>query len=301
MASPIKLARPAAERVCPPLALVAPPIPPCYGEGVALVDVSRLPAHVAIIMDGNGRWARSLGRIRTEGHAEGSHAVRRVVRASRRVGISALTLYAFSEQNWSRPTPEVTALMELLRDYLLQEREELLDNQIRLRAIGRLEKLPDRVREVLEPLEEETRHLEGMTLSLALSYGGREEIADAARTLAERVARRELDPSAVSEDLLAAALPSMDVGPVDLLIRTGGEQRISNFLLWGAAYSEFYFTDKLWPEFTAEDLFAAIHAYQGRERRFGQVLSDLDRPPGPDDNTAHVGEYLDMTETDGQR
>ena len=227
-------------------------------------------------MDGNGRWAQAQGRIRTEGHRAGSTAVRRIVRASRRLGVEALTLYAFSEQNWSRPELEVAALMELLREYLLSERQELLDNGIRLRAIGRFDKLPERVRVVLESVMADTAHLDGMTLTLALSYGGREEIADAAREIARRAASGTLDPEHVDERLLDGLIPSVSVGPVDLLIRTGGEQRISNFLLWGGAYAEFSFSETLWPDFDVEHLYAAIDSFQHRERRFGRVLSDID-------------------------
>jgi undecaprenyl diphosphate synthase len=235
------------------------------------VEVRRLPRHVAAIMDGNGRWASQQGMLRTIGHREGSSSVRRIVRAARRYGIEALTLYAFSEQNWDRPDVEVTALMELLRDYLVGEREELLARGIRLRAIGRVARLPQRVREVLDPLIEETAHLDGMTLTLALSYGGKEEIADAAREIARQCASGALHPDQVDERLLDAVLPSMEVGPVDLLIRTGGEVRISNFLLWGAAYAELYFAPVLWPDFAEEHLHAAIAEFQGRQRRFGRV------------------------------
>jgi undecaprenyl diphosphate synthase len=252
-------------------------------------DSARLPAHVAIIMDGNGRWALQRGMMRPNGHREGSEAVRRITRASRKLGLKALTLYAFSEQNWQRPTFETDALMDLLREFLLTERRELLDNGIRLRSVGRIERLPVRVREVLDALEAETASLAEMTLTLALSYGGHEEIADAARALALRVARGELDPSSIDETTMAEALPSMAVGDVDLLIRTGGEQRISNFLLWGAAYAELYFSDQLWPDFGEQDLLEAISAFQARDRRFGRVssgatpVSDL-RPATP----AHV-------------
>lgn len=222
-------------------------------------------------MDGNGRWANAQGRIRTVGHREGSNSVRTIVRSARRVGIQALTLYAFSEQNWARPAQEVTALMELLRDYLVSEREELLENGIRLRAVGRVDKLPTRVREILDPLVEETAHLDGMTLTLALSYGGREEILDAMRSVAERVQSGALALDAIDEECVEAAIPSAAVGRVDLLIRTGGEQRISNFLLWGCAYAELYFTDRLWPDFDEKELYAALAAYQGRDRRFGRA------------------------------
>src|SRR5262245_60999667 len=192
------------------------------------VEARNLPSHIGIIMDGNGRWAQLRGRERVEGHREGSEAVRRIVRASRRLGIKALTLYAFSEQNWERPPTEVDALMELLREFLVSEREELLANGIRLRAIGRRERLPERVGTVLDRIAAETASLSTMTLTLALSYGGREEIADAAREIAKRVAAGELAADRVDERLLGAVLPSMEVGPVDLLVRTGGEVRISN-------------------------------------------------------------------------
>jgi undecaprenyl diphosphate synthase len=238
---------------------------------VSLVDLQRLPDHVAIVMDGNGRWAQERGRPRWEGHREGSESVRRTVRAARRLGVRALTLYAFSEQNWERPRFEVDALMELLKEFLITERDELLARGIRLRAIGRRERLPDDVCEILERIEGETAGLKRMTLTLALSYGGREEIADTAREIARRAAAGELDPERVDERLFGAVLPSMEVGPVDLLIRTSGELRISNFLLWATAYAEMHFTDTLWPDFGEEDLFAALAAYQMRERRFGQV------------------------------
>jgi undecaprenyl diphosphate synthase len=246
----------------------------CTSAHVPLVDLTRLPAHVAIIMDGNGRWAQQREMPRPFGHREGSESVRRTVRACRRLGVRALTLYAFSEQNWNRPPYEVEALMELLREFLLSEREELLENGIRLRAIGRREHMPMRVRDVLDRIEAETAELHDMTLTLALSYGGREELADAARALAVQVARGELDPAMIDERLLDAVLPSVEVGQVDLMIRTGGEQRISNFLLWGAAYAELYFTDRLWPEWSDADLYAAIEAFQTRDRRFGRVSSE---------------------------
>ncbi len=241
---------------------------------MSFVDLRHLPEHVAIIMDGNGRWAQRQGFLRTLGHREGSEAVRRAVRACRRLGIRALTLYAFSEQNWDRPRFEVTALMELLKEFLVSEREELLDKGIRLRAIGRRSRLPDDVAEILERVESETAACDRMTLTLALSYGGREEIADATREIATRVAEGELDPERIDERLIGAVLPSMEVGPVDLLIRTSGELRISNFLIWAAAYAELYFTDALWPDFTEAELFAALAAYQTRERRFGQLPCD---------------------------
>ncbi len=246
-----------------------------------LVDVSRLPNHVAIIMDGNGRWANARGLPRTAGHERGADAVRSTMRAARRLGIPALTLYAFSEQNWDRPKHEVDALVELLCECLVSERDELIRNEIRLNAIGRLHKLPSRARQRLSALMEETSSLRGMTLTLALSYGGREELVDAARALAERAAEGTLDPADIDERVMNAALPSMELGPVDLLIRTSGEQRISNFLLWSCAYAEFYFSEVLWPDFGAEALYTALSAFQERDRRFGQVAPAMTQSSSP--------------------
>lgn len=206
--------------------------------------------------------------------------MRRTVRAARRLGVPALTLYAFSEQNWTRPIDEVSALMALLVEFLQSERDEILDNGIRLRAIGRIERLPPDVRAVLDPLVADSASNTRMILTLALSYGGREEIADAARKLAERVAEGSLAPRDIDEHLLGGLVPSSMPGDLDLLVRTGGELRISNFLLWAAAYAELHFTDRLWPEFGAEDLYVAIEAYQARDRRFGRVSSSDVASPG---------------------
>jgi undecaprenyl diphosphate synthase len=240
-------------------------------------------------MDGNGRWASSRGRLRTAGHHQGSHTVRDIVRECRRSGVTALTLYAFSEQNWERPAHEVAALMELLIDYLVSERAELMDNQIRLRAIGRLEKLPARVLSVLHALEADTAHLSGMTLTLALSYGGQEELVDATAAIARDVAAGRLAATDVDQALLESRLPSAAVGPVDLLIRTGGDQRISNFLLWGAAYAELFFTPKLWPEFELADLHDAFQSFRARERRFGRVPDPAQAAPAAPATSALEG------------
>ena len=239
------------------------------------VEARNLPGHVGIIMDGNGRWAHVRGQGRAAGHREGAAAVRRVVRAARRLGLRALTLYAFSEQNWSRPEEEVDALMMLLRDFLLNERDEILDNGIRLNAVGNLGRLPALVRAVLDPLRRDTESNGQMTLTLALSYGGREEIAHAARELAKAVAAGRIRPDDVTPDALRAEMPSLSVGDPDLVIRTGGERRISNFLLYGLAYAELYFADVLWPDFSEKDLYAAVGSYQGRERRFGMTTEQL--------------------------
>jgi undecaprenyl diphosphate synthase len=255
---------------------------------VVAIDLGRLPRHIAIIMDGNGRWAQLRGQPRPFGHKQGSESVRQIVRAARRLGIDALTLYAFSEQNWTRPLTEVDALMELLRDFLLSEREEMLANGIRLEAIGRIERLPSGVSSVLREVARDTAGGNDMVLTLALSYGGREEIADAAKEVARRVQAGSLDPGDVTEDLFGSLLPSMRTGPVDLLIRTGGELRISNFLLWGAAYAELYFADRLWPEYAVEDLYEAIAAFQSRDRRFGRATSDAAPAEEPAPPSAEV-------------
>ena len=240
-------------------------------SSMVYVEAKNLPSHIGIIMDGNGRWAQLRGRDRVEGHREGSRAVRRIVRTARRLGVKALTLYAFSEQNWARPELEVDALMILLREFLLSERDEILDNGIRLNAIVNLGRLPAIVRTVLDPLRKESSSHEEMTLTLALSYGGREEIAAAARELAREVAAGTRTLDEITEETLHARMPSLCSGDPDLVIRTGGERRISNFLLYGLAYAELHFADVLWPDFGAADLYEAIASFQSRERRFGLV------------------------------
>ncbi len=238
-----------------------------------------LPRHVAIIMDGNGRWAQERALPRLAGHQEGAKSVRDVVRAARQVGLEALTLYAFSAQNWARPMDEVASLMELLRDYLVDERQEILENGIQLRAIGDVDRLPGLVREPLEALSSDSEGNSDMVLTLALSYGGRESIAKAARRLAERAAAGKLDPADITVESFGAEMPTANLPGLDLLIRTSGEQRISNFLLWEAGYAELYFTDVLWPDFRRQALYDALEAYRARERRFGltgeQIESDI--------------------------
>ncbi len=251
------------------------PMSPRDTAGPVRVEVSRVPDHIAIIMDGNGRWAEQLGRPREEGHRAGSDAVRRTVRACRRLGVKALTLYAFSEQNWERPETEVEALMGLLREFLVSERREILDHSIQLRAIGSVARLPAHVRDVLDPLATESSSHRGMTLTLALSYGGQEEILEAARAVSHAVAEGRLRAEEITMEIFNRALPSMDVGPVDLLIRTSGEKRISNFLLWGCAYAELFFTEVHWPDFDEPHLYEALSAYQSRQRRFGLVGAQL--------------------------
>ena len=228
-----------------------------------------LPRHVGIIMDGNGRWAEARGLSRVEGHRVGADSVRDITRAARQIGLEAITLYAFSSQNWQRPAEEVGALMQLLREYLLGERDEIMDNDIRLDAIGDVEKLPAMVREPLDELRNLSAANESMTLTLALSYGGRESIARAVAAIARDVASGSLSPSSIDVDSFNRYLPTHRLPTLDLLIRTSGEQRISNFMLWELAYAELVFTDTLWPDFRRAHLYAALEEYARRERRFG--------------------------------
>ncbi len=238
-------------------------------------SVDQLPRHVGIIMDGNGRWALERGLRREQGHSKGADSVREVVRAARRLGLRALTLYAFSSQNWSRPEREVFHLMHLLRRYLIEERSEILDNQIRLTAIGDISRLPRMALGPLHKLIEESADNQGMTLCLALSYGGRETIASAARAMAQAVAAGDLDPREIDAELFGRFLPSSAMPPLDLLIRTSGERRLSNFFLWEVAYAELYFTPVMWPDFGEADLWKALCDYAGRERRFGMTSDQV--------------------------
>jgi undecaprenyl diphosphate synthase len=240
----------------------------------------RYPRHVGIIMDGNGRWAQRQGRPRLEGHRVGADSVRDITRAAREVGIEALTLYAFSSQNWQRPVDEVAGLMELLREYLIGERAEILDNAIRLEAIGDVERLPPIARDPLDELRAASAANTGMTLTLALSYGGRESIARAVRDAVRDAVAGSLSPDDVDVDRFNSYLPTARLPPLDLLIRTSGEQRISNFMLWEIAYAELMFVDVLWPEFRRQHLYQCLEQYAARERRFGltsgQLASDVE-------------------------
>ena len=230
-----------------------------------------IPHHIGIIMDGNGRWAKARGLPRVAGHRAGAHAVDRVVSACRARGISAVTLYAFSSQNWLRPAREVQALMGLVGDYLRIEREKMLQNNIRLHAIGALSRLPAKTRAALRELMDASRDNTGMVLTLALSYSGHEEIVAAAQQVAARVANGELSPDQIDETVFAEATWSGWLGPLDLLIRTSGELRLSNFMLYSVAYAELVFTPKMWPDFAESDLDEALAAYACRERRFGDI------------------------------
>lgn len=239
------------------------------------MTASSLPRHVGIIMDGNGRWAQLRNRPRLEGHRAGAESVRDIVRAARQLGIEALTLYAFSSQNWARPADEVAGLMQLLRDFLIEERTEILDNGIRLEALGDVERLPPFVREPLDELRAASRENSKMVLTLALSYGGRESIARAARAAARDIAAGKLAIDDLDADHLGSYLPTASLPPLDLLIRTSGELRVSNFMLWEIAYAELIFTDVLWPEFRRQHLYRCIEEYAARERRFGKTSAQV--------------------------
>ncbi len=241
---------------------------------------ARVPRHVAIIMDGNGRWAESRGLPRIAGHREGARRVRAVVEECARLGVEALTLYSFSSENWKRPEDEVTALMELARHHLQLERQMMLANDIRFRRVGRREGLPAAVLAEFDRTEDETGACRGMTLCLAMNYGSRQEIVDAVRSLAVRVRRGELEPGAIDESAIADALATHGLPDPDLLVRTAGERRLSNFLLWQLSYAELHVTDVLWPEFRLPELHAAIEDFSSRQRTYGG-LAGGDRPAAP--------------------
>ncbi|HPC82713.1 MAG TPA: isoprenyl transferase [Thermoanaerobaculaceae bacterium] len=245
------------------------------------LDLARMPRHVAIIMDGNGRWARQRGLPRVEGHRAGIKAVREAAETAARLELEVLTLYAFSTENWKRPSWEVRTLMGLLREYLQRELDILVDHGIRLRPIGRLDALEPDIREGLARAVEATRAGTGLTLQVALNYSGRAELEDAFRAAARQAAEGRLAPERIDERWIAGQLATAGVPDPDLLIRTSGELRISNFLLWQVAYTELFFTPVLWPDFRAADLIQAVADYARRERRFGGVLE----PGGePDDD-----------------
>jgi undecaprenyl diphosphate synthase len=227
------------------------------------------PGHVAIIMDGNGRWAQARGMPRIVGHRRGVEAVRRTLRAAIDLGVTYLTLYGFSSENWRRPEEEVRDLMGIMRLYLRGELAELHRQNVRLRVIGQRDRLASDIVALIENAEQVTRGNTRCNLTIALSYGGRDEIATAARRLAEQARRGELDPAAIDETMFGAHLFTADLPDPDLVIRTSGEKRISNFLLWQCAYSEMVFIDRLWPDFSKNDLADAIREFHGRERRFG--------------------------------
>ncbi|MCP9791953.1 isoprenyl transferase [Vulcanococcus limneticus Candia 3F8] len=235
------------------------------------LDPTRLPAHVAVIMDGNGRWARRRNLPRVMGHREGVEALKRTLRLCSDWGIGALTAYAFSTENWSRPGEEVSFLMALFERVLARELEGLEREQVRIRFFGDLQQLPTGLQELIASAEARTANNVGIHFNVCTNYGGRRELVRAARRLADQVARGELDPAAIDEAAFAAELHTAGESDPDLLIRTSGEQRISNFLLWQLAYAELHVTDVLWPDFDAQSLTLALQDYQGRQRRFGGV------------------------------
>ena len=232
---------------------------------------ARIPQHVAIIMDGNGRWAQRRGLPRIRGHQVGAESVRAIVRACKKAGVKYLTLYAFSVENWVRPKIEIRGLMRILKRFLTKEEKELHENQVRLRVIGRLHDLPADVQAELKRVMKVTGHYTGGQLILALSYGGRAEIVDAVRSIANKVKKGETRPESIDELTIAENLYAPDIPDPDLMIRTSGELRISNFLLWQLSYAEFYITDVLWPDFREEEFAKAIEAYSRRRRRFGDI------------------------------
>lgn len=243
------------------------------------LDPENIPRHVAVIPDGNGRWAEVRNLPRNQGHRKGVENVREFVRSCSELGIRMLTLYTFSQENWDRPREEVKALMRLLRHYLRREADELVENGIRVTAIGRLDQLDERLRRELERLIRRTEHNDQMRVTFALSYGGRAEIVDAVRSIVRAVEAGCLDPAEIDEKCIEANLYAPDLPAPDLLIRTGNESRISNFLLWQLAYTELYVSSSLWPDFGKPELVEALLAYQQRERRFGRTSAQLRREP----------------------
>jgi undecaprenyl diphosphate synthase len=239
------------------------------------IDKEHLPQHVAIIMDGNGRWATAKGRDRSFGHQEGVIAVRKTVEAATAVGLKYLTVYTFSNENWNRPQEEVIALMELLVTAIQRETPDLIKNNVRLLAIGNLRRLPEKAYATLQECIEQTSGSTGTTLILALSYSSKWEITEAVKQIVRDVSNQKIKLSEINEAMVSNYLTTKDIPDPDLLVRTGGEKRISNFLLWQMSYSEFYFTDIYWPDFREEELYEAILYYQQRERRFGKTSGQL--------------------------
>jgi undecaprenyl diphosphate synthase len=239
------------------------------------INKDNLPKHLAIIMDGNGRWAKKQGFLRAIGHENGTKAVKQVVESCAKLGIENLTLYAFSTENWNRPKLEVEALMNILVNSLKKELPTLISNNIRLNTIGNTDLLPSRARKQLLDVIEQTKGNSRMTLTLALSYGSREELISAFKKITEKINTNQLTPADINEATINQHLYTYDLPDVDLVIRTSGEHRISNFLLWQIAYAELYFTDVLWPDFREKDLHEAIISYQQRERRFGKTSEQV--------------------------
>ena len=239
------------------------------------IDKTNLPRHLAIIMDGNGRWAKQQGFLRAFGHENGSKSVKETIKICTKLGIEFLTLYAFSTENWNRPKLEVQALMKILINSLRKELITLQENNIKLNAIGNLHKLPKSAQKELMDVIEKTKNNTGLTLTLALSYGSREELVNAVRIISDKVKNNIISLDSIDDSIINEHLYTQNLPDVDLLIRTSGEHRISNFLLWQIAYAELYFTDVLWPDFKEQDLYEAIISYQKRERRFGKTSEQI--------------------------
>lgn len=236
------------------------------------IDINNLPKHIAIIMDGNGRWAKKRGLVRTIGHRAGIESVKKVIKASTELGIKYLTLYAFSTENWKRPVDEINALMNLLVEYLSKEINELAMNNIKINFIGDLSVLPEKCKREIEYAHNLTKNNKRLVLNIALNYGGRDEILKAVKKICKKIEIGELELSQITEETISDNLYTKDQPDPDLIIRTSGEKRLSNFLLWQAAYSELWFTDVLWPDFDKKHLIEAILYYQKRNRRFGAIL-----------------------------
>ncbi|MCP5464199.1 MAG: isoprenyl transferase [Deltaproteobacteria bacterium] len=239
------------------------------------IDKTKVPRHVAIIMDGNGRWAQSQGLPRLEGHRQGAVTVENITEAARTVGVSYLTLYAFSQENWNRPDDETAGLMQLLTEFLISKKEKMIKNGIRLHTIGRTERLPEPVKELLWQTIEATSAGDKMTLTLALSYGSRDEILRAVQKISQQVKEGQVSGDQISEELFESALDTEKMPDPDLVIRTSGENRVSNFLLWQSAYAEYIFIEPNWPEFTEDMFLNCIAEYQKRERRFGLISEQV--------------------------
>ena len=244
-------------------------------SSIEKIDRERLPKHVAIIMDGNGRWAKQHGFMRSIGHENGITTVRKITEIASELGIGYLTLYTFSTENWNRPKDEVDALMNLIVVAIEQQTPDLIKNNVRLTAIGNLNRMPQFARERLNKCMQDTGHCTGLVLCLALSYSSRWEIVEACKQLASRAVAGEINVNDIDDAMVSAALATRDMPDPDLLIRTAGDERISNFLLWQIAYSELYFTSKFWPDFTKDDFCDAIVDYQSRERRFGKTSEQV--------------------------
>ena len=246
-------------------------------DKLAQIGANKVPSHVAVIMDGNGRWAKQKGKPRVFGHKNGVKAVRQTIDAAGNAGVKALTLFAFSTENWNRPKAEVKTLMTLLLTSLKKEANELDKNNIKLQVIGNLESIPVSVLKGLNKVIEQTKNNDALTLTIALSYGSREEIVNAVKNISKKIVNKELSVEEIDENILNNHLYTFTLPDVDLMIRTSGEKRISNFLLWQIAYAELHFTDVLWPDFSKDDFYNALLEYQNRERRYGKTSDQIEK------------------------